>query len=124
MCTERAPTAKSEGFDVHRADDQLPDQLLQRFGVFETRSETTARHETLVFVRTMALAAIGQPARFHLAISSVSLDGVKLFAVTSSGHGVHLVDEENVAALVPLRGKIETDDGRGPIVARPGDVES
>lgn len=95
---------------------------LQRYRALETASAAIARHEKVMFSRTIALEAVPPTSGFQLTINTVAFDTFKLCAVSSTGHNIRLVDEENVAALIPLRGTITADDGRMTATAAPGDA--
>lgn len=95
-------------------------QPLRRYSVLDTRSESAARADRALFRRTDRFVAFGPSDAFRLTINSTLLDDIRLSAVATTGHGVRPIDEENAALLLPLRGLLRTDDGRGEVAVREG----
>jgi len=101
--------------------ESQPRLPLQGYRALETRSQSVAQRQNEMFVRTEALTAAGEDRDFRLTINGLSFDAFRLCAVGTTGHSIRLVDEENVATLIPLHETIEVDDGRHAVKAFPGD---
>lgn len=96
--------------------------LLHRFPIFEARSVEAAHADETVFGRMESFSAIGDRERFQLAVQSVGLGAMRLSAVRTSGHRVRLADSRVVAVLLPWRGRLGIDDGRGPMRVPEGEA--
>ncbi len=99
-----------------------PMRFLRRFPIMHARSLRAAREDPYLFRTIERFDAAGDPARFHITMNSVLLDGVRLSAVQTTGHCVRPVDGENATVLLAHRGVLETDDGRMPIILRAGEA--
>lgn len=87
-------------------------EILGAYPLLDAQSPAEALAAGALFRRTLALEAQGNADTFRLIVRSASLGRVRLSAVTSTGHRIRLLDEENLALLLPWRGEIATDDGR------------
>lgn len=75
-----------------------------------------------VFPQVTRFDALDADAPFDIHSRAVQVGDVTLMAVSTTGHRITLEDHGRLGLLVPLRGRIGTDDGRREATAAPGAV--
>jgi AraC-like DNA-binding protein len=85
--------------------------LLARHTVLETRSVATARDDTSMFRGFIDYQSTGPQNAFHLRIAAVGCEEMKFTYVSSSGHELTLIDDDQITLLAPRRGGLATDNG-------------
>ncbi len=97
--------------------------MLDEHTIYRTGSVASALAlSRAVFPQVSRLEALDAPGSFDLHSRAVTLGDVRLMAVSTTGHRITLEDHSRLGLLMPIAGRIGTDDGRREAVADPGDI--
>lgn len=91
--------------------------FLQRHSLLDTHSIGEARSRHALFNGNVLIASTGSEQNFHLRVGSVHLGSARLSVVSTTGHRITITDRKNATLLLPLRGRIATDDGREEVTS-------
>jgi hypothetical protein len=76
--------------------------ILRRYRILDTASVKAARDGRALFSRLVeSLVAIGSNDDFRMFVNSVTLDGIRVSTVGTTGHHISPLDPDNVTVLVP-----------------------